>query len=534
MFVKKKNMSYNNVIFDLDKMAKDGMDKSFASYTDVTSDFVSGKGFENQEATDGMTSDDIVNMLANPESNFEKLSDYLHYQYISNGNIYQLYTIFKALPSLNYQISAFDNTTKKYEESISLANKMLHKVRYEELARDIIGQACLDGGVVAMWVGKKQNMFCYIFDDLNYVFPKYRLNGDWVCVFDLAMLDDMKEVEREVFFTNLAPFVTESMYNKYQGNTSDEEARYIELPQERTSYIRNGDYLRRNQRLATPLGTQALLDLYHKDKLTKLEDSIANRAIRQIAILQLGSDATNKGYINLGNQTRKKIVQGVVKALKANTSTTSNQIPMAVLPEFCKLEFGTIDGIDGLSSSKFETVNKDLAISTGINNSKNISETTSQFYLDLMYKRIGLILVQIEHFFEKLIGLVVSKREADNLQFTFDKSMPLSKSEEAELLYKLEAQGYSVKAIVDRISNLNFDDFLEQSIYEIEELDLRNKIVPPASTYTMKGASDGKDSVDDTSKDKSEDKTDDVSDEKITDKDTEDVTDTPKESDVNE
>ena len=499
MFARKKRkpISVNNVSVDLNQIIEElGKQRAYSTYTEATTDFIEGGMFSDSNVTNGYSDSDIEEMLANPESNLEKISNFLHYLYISNGDVYQLYTIFRALPSLNYQIGAFDNSTKKYEESISIVNKALHKVRCEELTRDLIGQACLDGGVVAMWCGNKKNVFCYVFDNLEYVFPKYRLNGDWVCVLDLAWLDDMKEEERMALFTNLAPYVTESMYNRYQGDVSNVENKYIELPQDRTQYIRNADYLKRNQRIAMPLGTQALLDLNHKKKLTQLEDSVANKAIRQIAVLQLGSNEINKGYINLSKQARTKITQGVVNALRANTSTNSNQIPMAVLPEFCKLEFGKIDGVDALGSDKFDTVNKDIGMDTGLHTTKNMSTKASEFYLDLLYKRIGIILSQIEQLFEKMIKVVVSKREADNLFFKFDKTVPLTRQEEVEMLYKLEAQGYSVKAVIDRISGINFDDFLEQSLYEIEELKLRERIMPPLSTYTLAGEGNGLDSSD--------------------------------------
>lgn len=465
------------------------MIKAFSTYSEAVGDFTEGVVTKTGEFTTTYTDTEIQEMLANPEDNIQEISDLLYYNYISGGTVYQLYTIYKSLPNLNYKIGAFDNSTKKYEESISVVNKMLHKVRYKEVTRDIIGQSALDGGVVTMWCGAKSNLFLYVFDNLEYVFPKYRLNGDWVCVIDLAMLQEMEEEERLNLFENLSPYVTEAMYKKFEGDSSNNEVRYIPLPQDRTTYIRSGDYLRRNQRIGIPLGTQALLDLNHKQQLKNMEKSVANKAIKNIAVLQIGSDKDGKSYIDIGANARRQIVAGVGKALKQNANTTENQVPVATIPEFCKLEFNKTDGLEALGSDKYDAIDQDLSADTGVSEGiargAGSNNAGAVINLEFLYKRVGSVLEQIDLVFEKMIKLILGKKEAENLFFEFDKTQPLSKETEIEMLYKLEAQGYSVKAIIDRISGINFDDFVEQSLYELQELKLREQIIPPLSSYTM-------------------------------------------------
>ena len=483
----KRQKSYNSSPLRIP--ITENMAKAFASYSDLTGDFIEGGVTKSTEFTTSYTDSEIQEMLANPEDNLQDISDLLYYNYISGGIIYQLYTVYKSLPNLNYKIGAFDNSTKKYEESISEVNKMLHKVRYKEVTRDIIGQSALDGGVVCMWCGAKSNLFLYVFDSLEYVFPKYRLNGEWVCVIDFELLQNMEEEERLNLFENLSPYVTESMYNQFVSDSSNEEKRYIALPQDRTVYVRNGDYLRRNQRVGIPLGTQALLDINHKQQLKNLEKSIANRAIKNIAVLQIGSDKEGKSYLDIGTTARKQIITGIGKALKQNSTTDATQIPVATIPEFCKLEFNKTDGMEALGSDKYDSIEADLLSDTGI--SESITRGTGSnnagavINVEFLYKRIGVILEQIDLLFEKMIKLILGKKEAENLYFEFDKTQPLSREAETELLYKLEAQGYSVKALVDRISGINFDDYIEQSLYEMQDLKLRDNIIPPLSSYTM-------------------------------------------------
>lgn len=514
----KKRKSYNSAPLRI-PITQD-MAKQFANYTDATGDFIEGGVTQSSEFTTSYTDTEIREMLANPEDNLKEISDLLYYNYISGGVIYQLYTVYKSLPSLNYKIGAFDNSTKKYELSISEVNKMLHKVRYKEVTRDIIGQSALDGGVVCMWCGAKSNLFLYVFDSLEYVFPKYRLNGEWVCVVDLELLKNMPDEERLNLFANLSPYVTESMFNQYESDSSNVEKRYIVLPQERTVYIRNGDYLRRNQRVGIPLGTQALLDINHKQQLKNLEKSISNRAIKNIAVLQVGSDKEGKSYLDIGSKARRQIVSGVGRALKQNATTEATQVPLATIPEFCKLEFNKTDGMEALGSDKYASIEEDLLSDTGISasltNGTGSNNAGATINLNYLYKRIGVILEQIDSLFDKMIKLILGKKEAENLYFEFEKNRPMSIEKEVELLYQLEAQGYSVKAIIDRISDINFDDYIEQSLYELQDLKLREEIIPPLSSYTMSDKtlqsvtedSDDTDDTDDTSDSKEDTKKD--------------------------
>jgi hypothetical protein len=59
---------------------------------------------------------------------------------------------------------------------------------------------------------------------------------------------------------------------------------------------------------------------------------------------------------------------------------------------------------------------------------------------------------------------------------------------------KLNGQGFSVKAVVDLVDGVNYQQYLDQSFYEIETLKLRERIVPPLTSYTITNDSenDGK------------------------------------------
>ena len=206
-----------------------------------------------------VNADELQNWFATPDEHYEEINKLMTYYYITDGDIYQLYEMFKILPTLNYTIKTFDKK-ETYEKNISDCDKILNKVKYKSLTRDLISQLVSKGVVVGTWLGDEKNPYLFIFSELKYVFPKYRLNGEWVCVIDMEWFDNMQDdEERDVYFRNLSPYVSKQKYNLYKENMSDKSLRYVELPINRTGCIRVNT-LSRNQRLGLPFGTQALFD----------------------------------------------------------------------------------------------------------------------------------------------------------------------------------------------------------------------------------------------------------------------------------
>lgn len=462
----------------------------FNTRSDVTGEFIEGELFAST-LTPTKTTNEIKDMLANVDDKHEDIVNLMTYYWISNGEIRQLYWMYKCLSNLNFKIRVFDNESKQFEKNMSLVNKTLYKVKYKELTRDLITQAMLDGGVVCTWLGTKQTPYLYVFNNPEYVFAKYRKNGEWQCVIDLAWFDNMNEEEQEAVINNLSPLVTTSKVNAYKDNPNDDKKRYIELPIDKTSYIR-GEYLRRNQLIGVPLGSPALIDLNHKETLKNAEKAIATRIVKTIATLTLGlKEDELRTYENIPNKKGNKIISDVIKALNASTDINNGKIPLAVMPEYATLNLSKIDGVDGLDPDKFDSVNYDINNSTGMSSALSSGSGDSNYALakinlDFNYKKLNVILEQIQDVFNKLIAIILPKNAGDNFHFEF-MTNEISPEKQLDVLLKLQAQGYSVKAIIDMLPDVSFDDFVEQSIYENEVLKLRDKIVPPQTSYTLAG-----------------------------------------------
>lgn len=459
--------------------------KSTNSYEDSIMTYVEGfvtNLFSSGQITT-ISEDDLQKYFASPDTYYKELSDLMTYYYISDGDIYQLYTLIKTLPTLNYKINVLD-TKSQYEKNLSLCNKMLGKVKYKQITRDLLSQECSVGTVVCIWIGEKKNPYLFVFDNLKYVFPKYRRQGEWVCVVDMSWFSTMKDEERNSYFENLSPYITQKSYDKYLSDTLNN--RYVELPTDRTSCLRvNTIY--RNQRLGLPMGTQSLFDKLHKQTLRNLEKSVCERVIKNIVILRIGSkDNIEYSNMKLPTAIKKKITARVKQALTQNVK--DGNIPVISLPEYIDINLNSIEGMDALNKDKFEGVNNDISnaigVSTALTNGSGANFASAKLNLDILYKRIGIMLEGIEEVYNKLFQFILPSGVKEDYSIEFDKTTPLSTKEQIDILQKLHAEGYTIKPILDSLSGIDYQTYINDSLYEIEELKLRDLIVPPLTSYT--------------------------------------------------
>ncbi|BDR74182.1 hypothetical protein K144316041_p20210 (plasmid) [Clostridium tetani] len=471
--------------------------KEFNTYEEYIMTYVDGfvSNLFSQNIITTVDADELQRWFASPDNYYEEINKLMNYYYITDGDIYQLYEMLKVLPPLNYTIKVFDKKDK-YEKNVSECNKVLNKVKYKSLTRDIISQLVSTGVIIGTWLGNSDNPYLFIFSGTKYVFPKYRLNGEWVCVIDMEWFDNMNDdEERMVYFKNLSPYVTQKKYEDYMNNRTDKNKRYVELPTDRTGCVRVNT-LSRNQRLGLPFGTQALFDKIHKENLKNMEKAIANKIIKNIVTLKIGSEKNPEFYNRaISSKIKKKILSRVKSALSKNLN--DGGVPVIAIPEYVDLNYGEIQGLDGLKKEKFEGIDNDIGNAVGISksltNGNGGNYANGKLNLEILYRRIAVILEEIEYqIFDKLFNLILPKKAKDNFHFEFDKEVPLTNKERMDFLKDLHKEGYTIKPILDSLQGVEYQDYIEQSLYEIEELKLRDKIIPPQSSYTLSNDGAGK------------------------------------------
>ena len=466
----------------------DELEKSHNTYSEVIDTFTNGYVMDLISSNiKTIKIETLQNWFSNPDKYMENISNLLTYYYITNGDINNLYNMIFTLPRLDYKIVCYEKTDT-YEKDMIKIKKALDKVGYKRLTRDLIVQEAHEGTCIATWLGNSNNPYLYIFEDLKYVFPYGRSKGNMIAVFDLDMMSKMEAVERKAIYENLKPLVTEKKYLAWKNATNKEikdSLRYILLPGDKT-FIGRVNTLYANQRLGVPMGTSTLFDLNHKEKLKELERAISDKVIRTFAKLSF------KGVDDNGNKVsdaaKSKVFNAVKNALQKSVKGGNGSVSVLALPDFSELEFSSFEGVDtALDPNKYTAINDDITNSIGISraltNGNGGNYATAKLSLEQLYRNIGVLLEDVEVVFNQLIKIVLGKK-ADNYKFEFDKEPPLSKSEKLSAMTTLVSQGYSVRYLTDML-NVDFEDFIRQSVYEIEELKLKERIIPPLNTNNI-------------------------------------------------
>lgn len=470
---------------------KEPLQRMQSDYQDYIATFV--EGFTSKLYSHGIVDEvdakELKKYFSSPDHYQGQLEKLAEYYYISNGEVFQLFDMAKVLPTLNYKIQAFEKN-KLFDKHMSQINKTLYKIKHKNLTRDIVSQTITAGTICGIWLGDVKSPYFYVFDNLKYIFPSYRMNGHWVVTLDMEWIDLMNDHIREIQFKNLSPFVTKDMYERYKKNPEVGSYRYIDLPQNRTVVITTHT-LKRNQNRGVGWATQGLYDILHKKKLKDLEKAVANKIINAIAVLTIG-DEKDPEYKNLKlpRGVKQKVHGGVKTALERNQI---DGITVVSIPEFAKLVFPDVKFGDSLDPKKFESVSNDLmasfGISTAMTNGNGGSFANSKLNMEIFYKRLAVLLEDIEtEVYGKLLNLILPKNQEDNYILLYDKEPPLSNKEKIDILMKLHTQeGFSLKAVIDLLNDVDWNSYIDQSIHEQEEMKLPDKILPYASAYTSNG-----------------------------------------------
>ena len=83
-------------------------------YNEIASVFA--EGFVAKIYSDGIikniSMEQLQNYLANPDNYINELANFANYQYISNGEVFQLFDLAKVLPTLNHKIDVYEKNSE--------------------------------------------------------------------------------------------------------------------------------------------------------------------------------------------------------------------------------------------------------------------------------------------------------------------------------------------------------------------------------------------------------------------------------------
>ena len=444
-----------------------------------------------------ITAEKLHKMFLNPDHYQEELEKLAHYFYITSAEVHQLFEMVEVLPRLNFRIEMFDKDDKS-DKYVKMFVKHMRKIKHKRLTRDILKQLTSSGNVCGIWLGDAKAPFPYVFDNTRHVFPVGRNEfGEWITVMDLSWFDSMTDAQRDMFFKMFESIDIEEEYKKYRKSY---DYKYLTLPVERTFSLITGK-LHRNQTVGTSWVTSGLLDVLHKKKLKDVEQSIANKIINAIAVLTIGSEK-NPDFANMKiNKTiKQKIHHGVKKALRKREF---GGVTVVTVPEYASIDFPEIN-TDGLNGDKFDPINSDIKAAYGLSgamtNGENANYAVAKQTLDIFYLRLAVILEDIEdEIFGKMFNLMVNSKYQDNFYIEYDKEAPLTLKEKIDYVKSLNDKGWSSKHLIEMIG-LDFEQYLEQTLWETEEQKLQERIRPYLTSYTSNAddiENNGRPSVDD-------------------------------------
>jgi len=168
------------------ELSEEDVDRMIGEYIGHMSSLVEvvASGLYNQGLIREVDVRQLKEYFSNPDNHQEEIRRLAEYYYISSAEVHQLYVLIESLPSLNYKINSYEKSENHDRYLVSL-QKILNKIKHKTLTRDILKQLTTAGTLIGIWLGDNRNPYPYIFDNLDYVYPAYRKNGEWVAQIDL-------------------------------------------------------------------------------------------------------------------------------------------------------------------------------------------------------------------------------------------------------------------------------------------------------------------------------------------------------------
>lgn len=446
-------------------------------------------GLYNSGIIKDVTPEQLQQYFANPDLYQDIIADIAGYFYILSGEIHQLFEMVESLPQLNYKISRFD-TDASTEKNIIKIKKAFHKLKHKRLTRDILKQTASTGNTVGVWLGKRPDIYPYIFNDFKHVKSGFRnIKGEWQIELSTSIFECLPEPQRSLLLSEFRPLMTTKVYN----DIVDKKVLSFVVPPERTILTGTGK-LYRNQFVGTSWVAPAMLDILHKRKLKDVEQTIANKIINSVAVLTVGSfDAKDTNGTNLARDYNKlpdKLVKDLHNNVKSALEKGSTEgISLITLPNFTDIKFPNIDS-DGLEPSKFTQTNSDIGKGIGLSgavlNGEGANYNSAKLNLEIFYARIGVMLEEIESVYQNFINLTLPEKYADNFYITYYKEVPLPTKEKLQHLKQLYDKGWSARTYIEELG-YDFDQLWSETQAELKA-DINISLIPPPTSYTTNGA----------------------------------------------
>ena len=444
------------------------------------------KGLFSQGIVKGLTPEQLENYLRNPDTNQGILGDIADYYYLANGEVRSLIDTVESLPSMQHRIKVLEKDSDT-ENNLKTLNKYLHKINHKKLSRGIMKQVYAKGSVVGLWVGRGKKLSPFILPDASYYKVIKDLEGKLRIALDLNWFIHLDDSVRELYLTQLQGIIKASDFENF--NDDPFGNKYVLVPIER-SFVINHGVTSINQTTGSSGILPALQDIIHKKTLKDVERTVANKVINAVAVLTMGQNSKQGEKQRDYDDIPFKLITSIHNSVKqALSQGGTDGLSLVSIPNFTKLEFPDVK-VDGLGDGKFKQTDSDiekgLGLSPTILNGEGSNVGIANLHLDLFYRKLAIILEDIEYeVYNKLFNLLLKGTQKDNFFMEYDKERPLTLREKIEQQNKLNDKGWSSRHLIESIG-FDFNEYLEQTVYENEVLKLNTQLlIPPRTSYTI-------------------------------------------------
>jgi hypothetical protein len=433
---------------------------------------------------------DLYKWLTNPVAYNKQLRNLALYWYGEKGLVTETLELYKTLPNLNSTLQCTDIEDKNYDKLNSQIKNLNYDLSKKSVIRDIVFHTALEGTCIGYINNKKYIQML----DLDYYYPARMKNGRWEVDVDLSKFISnknqnstlaWKKSNNSIGYIENQPLEVRNAWNRY--NNIDKSQKGNKLTHIYTLNMENTFVIKvrckQNERWGRPVAMGAFTAILHKELLQEAEKAVIDRVINTLLIGRYGEEGKD-GYHPTPEQA--KLVHNQVKSVL--NEKTKDGIKLIGIPYWAEIKDLEVS-LDIFDPKKYEEIDNDIAIGLGTSSIITTGESTyasGKINLEMLYSHIFEIIEKIEEeVFDYQFSLITKDGDC-KFNKIFSRAVLLDIKDKITAINKMVEKGGSIKYLTDELGIL-FDEYVKQTKYEQQTLDLHSIFVPYANSSQTSG-----------------------------------------------
>lgn len=454
----------------------------FSSLTDFITQYGSGASLND------INTKDFYKLLNNPYKNIKSVRKTAKYLVNKHGILKDVCEMFRNFPTLNYHLvwENYDDVKKiqKYEKKIY---DFIDTINIKQVVRDGMYEMAEVGTVVCVLRSNKYIQFL----DLDDIRMNTQTDGLWNVQYDLLRVKHWMttyNLDREAIIVSLPDEITAQAYDNFLQRGHD--YRFVTIKNAYVLKMRGN----RNFPEGLPYHFSAWGAILHKELMDKVERSVADRLIKQILILSVGSIASSKdGYKAPSKDQVSRYFNDLSSLIQRkdsndNRGRTNDDISgtgIVTLPDFFTLKSVEVD-TQLFPKDVYDKVQNDIYADLGLGSSGS-GKTENYGTLSVNGEKFYTYIFSGLESWEYMINKYIEKfcPSTNRAKIIFDRSTIFDKEIHAKLAMDLYLQGRGSWIYwVESATGLDYRSYLSMCKYENKVLNLEEELPIHLTSYT--------------------------------------------------